>query len=279
MQNIVYVAHSRDRDLKRARFSIINLQYFAKEIDQKHRIIVYTDAPSFFSDLDVMVEEMDNVTISLWQGSRNSDERVRIMAARDAFATYHGNMVLMQNEIFYLDNPSPLFLELSNSSSLMYEDVGPFANMGYVLPETIDYQTTEPYNKSIQKNLPTPDAETSLYDMGLIGIHESDRSLLKKVLCYHDALLAHLPDALAASLAFSFVLGSNTLIQEANDWVDQYDSTLKSIDTIIQAFFRENELLPIEVQPTEAWRLAHQFDGSAKFAEKNILDLVREIMP
>jgi hypothetical protein len=279
MQNIVYVAHSRNRDLKRARFSIINLQHFAKEIDQKHRIIVYTDAPSFFSDLDVLVEEMDNVTISLWKGARNSDERVRIMAARDAFATYHGNLVLMQNEIFYLDNPSPLFLELSNSSSLMYEDIGPFANMGYELPETITDQAVEPYNKTNQKSLPTPDAETSLYDMGLVGIHESDRSLLKKVLCYHDALLAYLPDALAASLAFSFVLGKNTLIQEANDWVDQYDKSKKSVDGLIQGFFRENELLPIEVQPTEAWRLAHQFDGSAKFSEKNIMDLVREIIP
>lgn len=278
MQNIVYVAHTRERDLKRARFSIINLQYFAKEIDHKHRIIIYTDAPGFFSDLDVLVEEMDNITISLWQGTRNSDERVRIMAARDAFATYHGNMVLMQNEVFYLDSPSPLFLELSNSSSLMYEEVGPFSGMGYNLPDTITYQTIEPYKKAAQKSLPAPDADTSLYDMGLIGLHESDRALMKKVLCYHDALLTHLPDKLAASLAFSFVLGRNTLIQEANDWIDQYDRTKKTVDNQIQAFFRENETLPVEVQPTEAWRLAHQFDGSAKFNEKNILDLVREIM-
>jgi hypothetical protein len=279
MQNIVYVAHSRNRDLKRARFSIINLQHFAKEIDHKHRIIIYTDSPSYFTDLDIMVEEMDNITISLWQGDRNSDERVRIMAAKDAFATYHGNIVLMQNEIFYLDNPSPLFLELANGSSLMYEDVGPFANMGFKLPETITFKAIEPYNKDTQKSLPAPHADTTLHNMGLIGIHESDRSLLKKVLCYHDALLAYLPDALAANLAFSFVLGSNTLIQEANDWVDQYDKSKKAFDTMIQAFFRENELLPLEVQPTEAWRLAHQFDGSSKFSEKNIMDLVREIIP
>lgn len=279
MQNIVYVAHSRDRDLKRARFSIINLQHFAKEIDHKHRIIIYTDSPNFFSDLDVMVEEMDNVTISLWQGARSSDERVRIMAARDAFATYHGNLVLMQNEIFYLDNPSPLFLELASSSSLMYEDVGPFANLGFDLPETITYQTIEPYNKDVKKSLPAPDADATLYNLGLVGIHESDRSLLKKILCYHDALLAYLPDSLAAELAFSYVMGNNTLVQEANDWVDQYDKSKKSVDGLIQGFFRENELLPIEVQPTEAWRLAHQFDGSAKYSEKNIMDLVREIIP
>ncbi len=278
MQNIVYVAHSRERDLKRARFSIINLKHFAEEIDHKHRVIVYTDSPAYFSDLDVLVEEMDNITITLWQGARNSDERVRIMAARDAFATYHGNMVLMQNEIFYLDSPAPLFLELSTGSSLMYEEIGQFGSLNYNLPETIHYQAIEPYQKPTHKDLPAPENSTAIYDMGLIGIHEGDRALMKKVLCYHDALLNHLPDSLAAKLAFSYVLGSNTLIQEANDWVDQYDTNKKTVDAQIQAFFIENETLPIEVQPTEAWRLAHQFDGSVKFNEKNILDLVREIM-
>lgn len=278
MQNIVYVAHTRERDLKRARFSIINLRHFAEEIDQKHRVIVYTDSPAYFSDLDVLIEEMDNITISLWQGARNSDERVRIMAARDAFATYHGNLVLMQNEIFYLDSPAPMFWELSSGSSLMYEEVGQFGSLSYNLPETLHYQTIEPYQKPVPKDLPAPGNSTSMYDMGIIAIHEGDRALMKKVLCYHDALLNHLPDALAAMLAFSYVLGQNTLIQEANDWVDQYDRDKKTVDSLIQTFFRENETLPIEVQPTEAWRLAHQFDGSAKFSEKNILDLVREIM-
>ncbi len=278
MQNIVYVAHTRERDLKRARFSIINLKHFAEEVGHKHRVIVYTDAPGYFSDLGILIEEMDNVTISLWQGARNSDERIRIMAARDAFATYHGNMVLMQNEIFYLDSPAPLFLELSAGCSLMYEEIGQFGNLNYTLPDSLQYQSIEPYQKQTSKELPAPDWSTSIYNMGLIGIHEADRALMKKVLCYHDALLNHLPDDLAAALAFSFVLGNNTLIQEANDWVDQYDKNKKTVDAAVQSFFRENETLPIEVQPTEAWRLAHQFDGSVKFNEKNILDLVREIM-
>ena len=184
----------------------------------------------------------------------------------------------MQNEIFYLDSPAPLFWELSSGSSLMYEEVGQFGSLNYNLPETLHYQAIEPYQKPTPRDLPAPGNNTSLYDMGIIAIHEGDRALMKKVLCYHDALLNHLPDTLAAMLAFSYVLGQNTLTQEANDWVDQYDRNKKTVDAQILAFFRENETLPIEVQPTEAWRLAHQFDGSSKFSEKNILDLVREIM-
>jgi hypothetical protein len=101
--------------------------------------------------------------------------------------------------------------------------------------------------------------------------------LIKKVLCYFDALMGHLPEKLAAAAAFSHVLGSNTLLQEANDWVDTYEHNSTSIDALLQTYFRENEGLPIEVQPTEAWRLAHQLDGSSKYASNNILNLVREL--
>jgi len=277
MQNLVYVAHSREKDLKRARFSILNLQYFAKEMDSRHRIVVYTDSPGYFNDLDVLVEEMDNITISMWQGARNSDERVRIMAARDAFATYHGNVILVRNEVFYIDNPSPMFLELYNNSSLMYEETSTLYSIGGQLPETINYLSVEPYQKSAPKTLPTPPPNTSVYDMAIIGLHENDRGLIKKVLCYFDALMGHLPEKLAAAAAFSHVLGSNTLLQEANDWVDTYEPNSTSIDALLQTYFRENEGLPIEVQPTEAWRLAHQLDGSSKYASNNILNLVREL--
>lgn len=278
MQNIIYVAHTRERDLKRARFSILNLQYFSKEIEQKHRIVVYTDKPSYFSDLDVLVEEMDNVTISMWQGANGSDERVRIMAARDAFATYHGNMIMVQNEAFFIDSPEPLFWELSNNSSIMYEEVGPFGSVGHQLPDTINYLTVEPYKATSQKNLPAPPPNTSVFDMGVIAMHESDRALIKKVLCYFDALLAHLPDRMAAALAFSYVLGNHTLLQEGNDWLDVYAKNNRSMDSLLLTFYKENDGLPVEVQPTEAWRLAHQFDGSLKYAGINIMDMVKEII-
>jgi hypothetical protein len=278
MQNIIYVAHTSERDLKRARFSILNLLYFRSEIEQKHRIVVYTDNPLYFSDLDVLVEEMDNVTISMWQGASGSDERVRVMAARDAFATYHGNMIMVQNEAFYLDSPEPLFWELSNNSSIMYEEVGPFNSLGLQLPDIINYLTVEPYKLATQKTLPAPPPGTLVFDMGVIAMHDSDRALIKKVLCYFDALLVHLPEKMAASLAFSYVLGNNTLLQEGNDWLDVYTKNNRGIDGLLMAYYKENYGLPIQAQPTEAWRLAHQFDGSLKYAATNIMDMVKEII-
>ncbi len=277
MQNIVYVAHSKERDLRRARFSILNLQYFAAEIEMKHRIIVYTDLPAYFTDLDVVIEEMDHITISMWQGTHHSAERVRIMAARDAFATYHGDVILVKNEVFYLDSPGALLLELSEDCSLMYEEVAPLASIVAYLPETITYTTTEPYQKSIEKALSAPLPNTPIYNTAVIGINESDRATIKKVLYYFDALLAYMPEHQAAAVAYSHVLGTNTFLQEANDWVDVYDGDCKLVDPMLHSYFRENNDLPLEVQPTEAWRFAHQLDGSLKFSEMDILSLVREI--
>lgn len=278
MQNIVYVAHTRERDLKRARFSILNLQHFAAEMEMRHRIVVYTDSPGYFNDLDVLIEEMDNITISMWQGTSASTERVRIMAMRDAFATYHGNVVMVGNETFYLDNPSSLFLELSDGSSLMYEELASLADLSINLPAELPYLTTEPYKKQERKLLPAPPASTSIFDSAIVGIHENDRQVIKKVLCYFDALQGYMPDKLAAIAAFSFVLGNNTLLQEANDWVDLYDGENKAADGLIQQFFKDNEGLPNEVLPTEAWRLAHQFDGSFKYSQNSLLDMVRELI-
>ncbi|CAN5276580.1 hypothetical protein BH09BAC1_BH09BAC1_12110 [soil metagenome] len=277
MQNIVYVAHTKEKDLKRARFSILNLQYFAPEIELKHRIIVYTDAPSYFSDLDVLIEEMDNITISMWQGCRNSNERVRILAARDAFATYHGTIILVGNEVFYLDNPSSIFLEISAGSSMMYEEVAPFADMGRKLPETINYLAIEPYQKALQKSLPAPPPHIAIYNSAIIGIHESDKGMIKKVLCYFDALMSHLPESISTAVAFSYVLGTSTILQEANDWIDVYDKAYRPINGLLNTFFKENDGLPVKTQQVEAWRLAHQFDGSAKYSKTDILSLVREI--
>ncbi len=278
MQNIVYIAHSKERDLKRARFSILNLQYFSREIEQRHRIIVYTDSPAYFHDLDVLVEELDNITISTWQGARNSNERLRIMAMRDAFATYHGDVVMVQNETFYIDSPEALFWELSAGSSIMYEEVGPLNCQDSDLPETIECLSAEPYQKNASKALPAPAPGTMLFDMGIIAIHESDRALIKKILCYHDALAPHLGEKLSATLAFSYVLGTQTLLEEGNDWIDLYDKDCRLIDGILQDFFSENEGLPMEVLPNEAWRLAHQFDGSLKYSGSNILEMVKEII-
>lgn len=278
MQNIVYVAHTHERELKRARFSILNLMHFSTEMELRHRIIVYTDSPSHFSDLDVLIEEMDNITISMWQGASASKERIRIMAMRDAFATYHGNVIMVGNETFYLDNPAPLFLELSEGSSLMYEELTHLADLSITLPKQIAYLTTEPYKKIEEKQLDAPPAHTSIFESAAIGIHENDRQLVKKTLCYFDALLAYMPEKIASMVAFSFVLGNNTLLQEANDWVDFFDAENRIADSLIQQFFKENDGLHMEALPTEAWRLAHQFDGSVKYCHNNIINLVRELI-
>lgn len=278
MQNIVYVAHTRERDLKRARFSVLNMLHYAHEMGIKYRVIVYTDVPAYFSDLNVLVEEMDSVSIASWQGERQSKERIRIMAARDALATYHGNLILVQNEVFLIDSPAEMFAELSSNSSLMYEELGPFAATGFQLPDTIYYLPIELHQKQANKPLPAPAYSTTLFDMGLIAIHESDRNLLKKILCYHDALLAHLPDSLSATLAFSTVLGNCTFIQEANDWIDQYDKNSRTVDAQIQDFFKEHVNTPMHLLPSEAWQLSHQFDGSPKYSTRNIMEMVREII-
>lgn len=85
---ILYQAYGAVEYLNQALYSILTLRHYCPDLDQKYRVIVYTDNPAFSERRGIEPRQVSVEQVQQWRGRYNFEHRFKIEMIRDASQLY-----------------------------------------------------------------------------------------------------------------------------------------------------------------------------------------------
>ena len=182
---LVYQAYGIDRILQETKFSVLTwLHYMNASADWK--IIIYTDNPDYFKSLPVITEKLDKSKIYQWRGELDFVHRLKIKMLQDFFTKYEGDLLYMDSDTYFIQNPKRLLKKIDVTHSLMHLKEAclsdkPQGVMKKVYRFVKKNTFTNPDGKSFNMSL-----NTDMWNAGVIGLSKKNAFLLDQVLHYSD---------------------------------------------------------------------------------------------
>ncbi len=236
---VVYQAYGNTDVLNEARYSILSFLIHHRNVSDCS-IVVYTDQPSFFSDLSfgaigVKVRPMYEMEIRRWKGPYKFVHRVKIEMLRDVCNTFSGN-------IFYLDSDTYVRGSLLDSFKAI--------NNGQFVMHVLEYYFATHRGKQLgrfRRHLKRNREKHNLsfdfefWNAGVIGFNTRFRSLLEDVLQITDTIYAFHPKHIVEQMAFSNVLyNANKVIFPSDQYIYHYWK-FKEFRKVLGEFFAIND--------------------------------------
>lgn len=242
VKTLLYLAYGNARAVDEARFALLTTLHFtAGRADYRH--LVYTDRPEAFSDLPVDVHPLDQTTLDLWAGPDRYLHRRKLMAVVDAMASATGPVVFLDGDTYLRRSPDDLFGRITPRQAVLH------------LPESRLLDSDSPAKHDLSahvadRSFPTRsgrtlrlDANSMMWNSGVIGLHPSHAGLLLDALDLVDAVWAE-------------YRGSHDLEQFAVGAVLERDLSVASSDDLVFHYWPEHLRVPfVEALPELLQRL------------------------
>jgi hypothetical protein len=220
---LLYLSYGSGVHEQEVEFSIATARYQCQSNGENHpRIMVFAEHPEHFKDCPAEVVHIPAATWLDWSGRTNFNHRRKILALDHAMELQGGDTVLLDGDTWFRKPPSNLFHRLSKEQTLLHVKEGTINEMpgpkAQALKELLDSLNA---NKTkITADL--PNSNTAMWNAGVIGLHHSQRPLLKDVLNLTDFLCERSNLHILEQLAFSFTLPRVTKTGECLDVVFHY---------------------------------------------------------
>jgi hypothetical protein len=287
---LLYVAAKSERIKKEVALSIQSLLYVAPEYVEKNKIVIYTDTPDFFCEkfeniTNLCIETLDDKTIKKWFGKAEYKFTIKPKAIIHCLKKYNMPTVFIDGDTVFLKNPEKLFNKIKNPKNLLlyYNEntVDSLYNFGLkteiymegngqlLLTDIINDGKITVKNKSYKL-----DANTKLWNSGIIGIHPKEINIIKEQLMLSNYLHEKYNMALAEQVAIS-IAGSKKNIIPVNDEILHY-WIIKDARFIYESYFckdaKEQEKI-LKQMPEHVKELLEKID----FKKINYHDLIKLI--
>lgn len=218
---LLYLIYGKDTPFLEGRFSILSA--FAAAKDAQPNITVMTDRPEAFSKFPVNIVRLDAPTLKAWRGPHDFIHRTKICALL-AWLEQVEKAVLIDADTLFLQSPSRLFERISPGNALMHQDEGlVFAKLPHRLVAdglrahfpngTVALASGETY---------TMRAEPRMWNSGVVGVHQEDRSKVQTALELTDAMCAHIHAHTIEQFAFGLVFDERMKLSPAYNLVEHY---------------------------------------------------------
>lgn len=231
MVNFIYLAHSQERFLRQTVFSILSYQRFLLNSDLPHRIVVFTDEPTFFEPLGVSTQLITEKQKTDWRGSIDFVHRMKIMVMIEAAEKFEGRLFFLDSDNYALQDPTK-FLKTWEDDTVIME------KMEYVLDKPGDL-VGKKYKRFFKKTSNFADGDyvvtmnQNCWNSGIIGIPESGRKLLPEILSVCDDMHTKFNKHLSEQMAFSIVLSKHYEVVPFKPFTHHWFGYGKAINRII----------------------------------------------
>lgn len=209
-----FVFGERDEYQLELSLSVLSAVRFLRADPAEIRVVVVTEEGRTRPDLPIEHLHFSEPEFNLWRGTAGNVHRVKEFALLKVLDRYRGRVAHIDPDTYFLAHPKRLFDRIDVGRTVMHENEGrigshviwnPMLRNG---PQEFDGIRVE--------------ADSPMYNSGVIGIHFDDRALLHRAVSIEDRLYTQLPIFNIEQFCTGAVLAHHTQLTECKDLIRHY---------------------------------------------------------
>jgi len=242
MNYIIYQAYGSKDIINEAIYSL--LSYYkstSDDVNNEVKIVIYADdipaIDHYFSEKNLIYRPLTQELIMEWRGNIDFVHRVKIKILQDFFADYQeANILYVDSDTVFKTGPEQLFKSISEGKFVMHVMEGILkerANL--ILKKLFKYLY---FNDILLKNGEKirVSLKTQMWNAGVLGINDSNKDILDKVLDFTDSLYPKFSKHIVEQFAFSYYFQTEGEIIPAGPIIFHYWN-FKEFRIVLSAFF------------------------------------------
>lgn len=235
MNYLIYLAFGQPAIRSEALFSILSYQQQESATDTV--VLVYTDMPAEFTAVlghhpSVQYPPVQPGQWQEWRGRANQAYMVKIAVLEHAARQFPGNLLLVDTDTIWQQNPAALFTRIGAGERFLHQDEGTLA-AGNHLNRKI-YRHLRAGSWSVLGQPFRFEPATRMYNSGLIGLRSTETALLAEVRELAEAFFAAYNKHLMEQLAFSVVFALAGPVALADAYLLHYWNLKEARPAIVQ---------------------------------------------
>lgn len=265
-RSLVYLSYGgKDVQVAETKYAILSALRVLKPSDGIG-ILLYTDLPNLYSDLQVEIRAISPHELEEWMGPGKYQYRRKAEVVRDALARKLHPVAFIDSDTWFVKSPDLLFDLIGPGRTVLHVKEGPIGDSHYgpnnALAKHFD---THHYGAGIG-------AESVVWNSGVIGLDPADARLVGNAITLIDQIWAAFPmvDTLE-QFAISHHFAAETTVRAVDDVVFHYwpaplrkpfhtvlvDAVERTKD--LPPLYRANVLHPLRPRLRGLNRLKHGF--------------------
>ncbi len=283
MNYLLYQAYGKQDIINEAILSILSLVRLVPVLPHGFSIVVYTDNSSAFEkilghSLPVLYVKINDRQVSEWRGKIDFVHRVKIEILRDFLSMHKGNLLYLDSDTWFLENPFSLFDLIGEGRLLMHTCEGRIDSGKNPIFKKVQRFISANIFEVAGEKLKIPPA-SYMWNAGVIGFNSGKIEILEKVLQLTDEMYARYPKHVMEQFAFSWYFQNGQSIVAAENTIYHYWD-FKEYRQHIAGFLEENKgrkinelavlsenIAPYKVKPAAPER--NSFSAKLKFLFKS----------
>jgi hypothetical protein len=245
----MYLAYGLETTKYQVILSILTL-YYQVGIDNKDFFfVIYTDEEhaildKYLNGLPVKLEVLSKAIVKKFRGPDNYVFRVKSCVIQDFFEKYKRDVLYMDTDTFFTDNPVPLLKSISTGHTIMNVEEYDFADGGAVEP--VHWynlrQALKRHTYSINGEEVKIPIGSMMWNAGIIGLSYKDSGLVQNIIELTDEMYDRCKTFIVEQFTTSYILQTNTHLSSTRNYIDHYwpKEIKNSFNLRIPIFLKEN---------------------------------------
>jgi len=237
---LLYLAYGKREILYEACYSLLSFYKSNPESSDTINIVVYTDDPELFYTIfkgkNLTCIPISAAQIKEWRGSIDFVHRVKTKVIQDFFSRYSGSMVYVDSDTVFTKDFSSYWEKVEGGALLMHCMEGIIRDKGNrIITKIYKYIDAQPVQLSGGETVKIP-LDTQLWNAGVIGLNNSHKALLDKIVEMTDAMYPACPMHIVEQLATSYYFQITIDITATEDTIFHYWD-FKEFREVLASFF------------------------------------------
>ena len=225
---LVIQSFGKEIEYRRAIFAIWSYWVYCP----KGKVLLFTDAPAFFktffSNQPIEYISLTPQKIEEMRGKIDFLHRMKIALIDEAFRLTNSNLLYIDSDTFFINDPTSLFNQVSEKKSLMHLNEYRFDSLsemklpgGKTFRAFLDLITTTKFTRSDGTGITVSPLQDS-WNAGVIFLHHSHAQLLPDVYALTEQFYPPTQNHASEQYAFSVVLQNHTDIAACDSVIYHY---------------------------------------------------------
>lgn len=252
--NLVFLSYGSVVEYNRALFALFSYCAWTGKLEEKTRVIIYTDEPAYFQTylghLTVIYIHLTEQLLTDLIADTGNIHRRKIRVVQLTFEQWpHDHLLFIDSDTFFIADPAPLVTALKEGKYFMHK-------REYSLEEGVKIWESygkKHYPEAILKFITDTPLEIDgkkeyfseaddMWNSGLLAINSAASHLMPDMVKLTDSFYTHSKWFVSEQLAFSFVLNRKFRVLPANHFLLHYWGKRQKLmfDGLLARLFAEN---------------------------------------
>jgi hypothetical protein len=220
MNYLLYLSYGRGLHEQEVTFSVLSASRWSDPT--RYRVLIYTDHPESFQNLDADIVFVSPEQWDEWSGPRNFAHRRKILALQHALREYQSRVVLLDGDTWLRAPVDRLFDLVAPGRAVMHIREGEISQIDSPILRELTHMLAGSLFADLGGNELKISSDVSMWNAGVIGMDPAELPLLQEVLHLTDQFCAVSDLHVLEQFAFSWILQNKTELSECPDLVFHY---------------------------------------------------------